>query len=373
MTAPRPCRVEAGVVALTLLCVFAPVPASAQAEWRTDFSRTTVPLEEIVSGGPPKDGIPALDSPSFISVSAADRWMGAREPVIVVVNGDVVRIYPYQILIWHEIVNDVLGDLPLTVTYCPLCNTALVFHRRHGDRLLDFGTTGRLRYSDMVMYDRQTETWWQQATGEGIVGELAGEQLEAYPAQTLSWDAAKEAHPDAQVLSRTTGHNRPYGRNPYTGYDQSRGPISRFFSKALDDRLGAMERVAAVTLDARPVAYPFGALREKRVVNDHVAGRPLVVWWVPGTASALDSQQISDGRDVGASGVFLREVGALTLTFVPRGDDRFQDRETGSVWNPSGTAVEGPLAGQMLRPLPHGDYLWFAWAAFRPDTEIRGR
>ncbi len=373
MTIPRRRTMVWHLMALVLPSLCAPVSASAQAEWRTDFSRTTVPLEEIVSGGPPKDGIPALDSPSFISVSAADRWIGAREPVIVVVNGDAVRIYPYQILIWHEIVNDVVGDLPLTITYCPLCNTALVFHRRFGDRLLDFGTTGKLRHSDMVMYDRQTETWWQQATGEGIVGELSGEQLEAYPAQSLSWDSAKEAHPTAQVLSRTTGYSRPYGRNPYTGYDQSRGPISSFFSKALDDRLGAMDRVAAVTLDARPVAYPFSALREKRVVNDQVAGQSLVVWWVPGTASALDSQQISDGRDVGSSGVFLREVGSRTLTFSPLGDNRFEDRETGSMWNASGTAIAGPLAGETLRPLAHGDYLWFAWAAFRPETEIRGR
>lgn len=358
---------------LTVLLALLPVGGAAQSEWRTDFSKATVPMDEIVSGGPPKDGIPALDRPAFVTVEAADPWLGAREPVIVVARGDVVRVYPYQILIWHEIVNDVVGDLPLTVTYCPLCNTALVFRRQHGDKLLDFGTTGRLRHSDMVMYDRQTETWWQQATGEGIVGELAGQQLDAYPAQTLNWGTARKAHPEARVLSRATGHNRPYGRNPYTGYDRAKGPMASFFSKVLDDRLTPMERVAALVVGDLSVAYPFGALEKKRVVNDQVAGEPIVVWWIPGTASALDTQQIAEGRDVGASGVFVRRAGSRTLTFQAAGDDRFRDRETGSTWNALGGAVDGPLAGETLRPLPHGDYLWFAWAAFRPETEIRGR
>lgn len=134
-----------------------------------------------------------------------------------------------------------------------------------------------------------------------------------------------------------------------------------------------MERVAAVKLDAIPVAYPFSALERRRVVNDEVNGQPLVVWWVPGTASALDTREIAQGRDVGSSGVFVRRVGARTLTFEAAGDLRFRDRETGSLWNAAGLAVSGPLARQALRPVPHVDYLWFAWAAFRPETEIRGR
>lgn len=142
------------------------VGAAQSDEWRTDFTKHTVPMEEIVSGGPPKDGIPAIDDPDFVSIRDAGRWLDGREPVIVVENAGDARAYPYQILIYHEIVNDVVGGRPLSVTYCPLCNTALVFERRHGERLLDFGTTGRLRHSDMVMYDRQTESWWQQATGE---------------------------------------------------------------------------------------------------------------------------------------------------------------------------------------------------------------
>jgi hypothetical protein len=189
----------------------------------------------------------------------------------------------------------------------------------------------------------------------------------------VSWETARRAHPGARVLSRDTGHDRPYGTNPYRGYDRSDGPFTRFFSKDVDERLPPMERVAAVTVDGRSVAYPFTALSRRRTVNDEVAGRAMVVWWVPGTASALDRETIADGREVGASGVFLRQVGSQTLTFEPDGDRRFRDRETGSTWNSVGRALDGPLAGSTLEPLPHGDYLWFAWAAFRPDTDIRGR
>ena len=195
-------------------------------EWSTDFTRHTIPLDEIVSGGPPKDGIPAIDRPRYVPVAEARAWLRDKEPVLVVEGGSVVRAYPYQVLIWHEIVNDDVAALPLAVTYCPLCNTALVFRREHGGRILDFGTTGRVRHSDLVMYDRQTESWWQQATGEAIVGELAGERLEAYPARTASWREFRESHPQGEVLSRETGFDRPYGRNPYVGYDRRSGPIA---------------------------------------------------------------------------------------------------------------------------------------------------
>lgn len=344
---------------------------TAGGEWRTDFSKHTVPLDEIVSGGPPKDGIPAIDEPTFVSPTEADRWLEDREPVIVVEHEREARAYPYQILIWHEIVNDEVGGLPLVITYCPLCNTALVFQRNHNGRVLDFGTTGRLRHSDLVMYDRQTESWWQQATGEGIVGALAGEVLETYPAQTTSWRDFKATHPDGRVLSRATGYDRPYGKNPYTGYDRGKGPLRGLFGRKVDDRLPAMERVVAVNLGDASVAYPFERLEEVRVVGDEVGGSPLVVFWAPGTASALDAGSIAAGRDVGSTGVFSRRIGGRTLAFERGDDDRFMDRQTGSAWNVLGHAVAGPLRGSRLEPIAHGDYFWFAWAAFRPGTDIR--
>lgn len=343
-------------------------------EWRTDFTKHTVPLDEIVSGGPPKDGIPAIDRPRFEPVKSADRWLDDREPVVVVsLNGE-TKAYPLQILMWHEIVNDEVGGVPVSVTFCPLCNTALSFDRRFDGRVLDFGTTGRLRHSDLVMYDRQTESWWQQATGEGIVGQYAGEQLRFVSSPLINWGTLKQTHPDAKVLSRNTGFQRDYGKNPYVRYDDQRGgggPYSHFFRGRPDGRLPAMERVVAITLGDQPVAYPFSALAEKRVVNDKIAGRPIAVFWAPGTASALDASTIAQGRDVGASGVFDRRLDGRTLTFVPAGDAGFRDRETESTWNILGRATAGPLRGTQLDAVQHGNHFWFAWAVFRPDTKVK--
>ena len=338
-------------------------------EWKTDFSQATVPLEEIVSGGPPKEGIPAIDRPRFETARSADRWLDGRDPVMVVEHGGVARAYPLNILIWHEIVNDEVDGLPVSVTFCPLCNTALVFDRRFDGHVLDFGTTGRLRHSDLVMFDRQTETWWQQATGEGIVGEFAGRKLDRVASNTLAWKDARELYPDIQVLSRETGYQRDYGRNPYTGYDDPGGnPIAAFFRGDSDPRLPAMERVVALEL-GEGWAAPFGELREARVVNAEKDDVPFVVFWSPGAASALDRSEIAEGRDVGQTAVYDRRLDGRTLSFeAARGG--FRDRETGSLWDLAGRATAGPLQGQRLRAIPHGNHFWFAWVVFKPQTEV---
>jgi hypothetical protein len=355
-----------------LLCsISLPQLVTAQSEWRTDFSKHTIPLDEIVSGGPPKDGIPAIDEPRFVTARAASGWLDEREPVIVISVGSVTRVYPYQILLYHEIVNDEIAGVPLTVTYCPLCNTAIVFDRRHNSTILDFGTTGRLRHSDMVMYDRQTESWWQQITGEGLVGEYAGDVLNRVPSQTLRWADARERFPSAMVLSRSTGHRRPYGTTPYSGYDRGTRPYRGFFNREVDNRLPAMERVAAIDLDGVAVAWPFTALNSLKVMGGEVAGKPVVVFYDPTAGSALDTKGLGQSRTVGSSGVFRSRVGDTTLTFEPFADRQFRDRETGTTWDFTGRAIAGELVGRQLEQLSHVDAFWFAWAAFRPDTEIR--
>jgi hypothetical protein len=359
------------ISALSLaLPLAAPRGADTQETWRTDFSRITVPAHEIVEGGPPKDGIPAIDSPRFETVSEARRWIHDREPVAVVTFDGVTHVYPHQILIWHEIVNDEVGGQPVSVTYCPLCNTTLAFDRRFEGVRLDFGTTGRLRHSDLIMYDRQTETWWQQATGEGIVGRHAGKRLTFLPAPVMSWKDARAEFPEARVLSRDTGHRRAYGKNPYVGYDTRSGPFSWTFFGDEDERLGAMERVVAIHEAGESLAVAFVYLRERGVANVSVGGRRIGVFWSPGTASALDSDVIAAGRDVGTSATFDRVVDGRTLTFEPEDEGRFRDRETGSVWSLSGRATEGPLEGTQLDAVPHGNHFWFAWVAFRPDTRL---
>jgi hypothetical protein len=337
-------------------------------EWRTDFSKHSVPLSEIISGGPPKDGIPAIDRPQFDSVSQADRWLKPREPVILFEQGGDVRAYPLQILIWHEIVNDVVGGRPVVVTFCPLCNTSIVFDRRVAGRVLDFGTTGRLRFSDLVMYDRQTESWWQQATGEAIVGELTGQRLTFLPSLVVSWEMFRGAHPQGKVLNRTTGHRRSYGVNPYAGYDDiASSPF--LYTGPRDGRLPPMARVVTVSLGGEDVAYPFSVLEKTPVVNDAVGGRPVVIFYTRGVASALDRSSIADSRDVGTAAVFERTLAGRVLTFR-LADGRFTDAQTGSTWTVLGTATAGPLAGQRLAPVVHGQHFWFSWAVFKPQTRI---
>lgn len=344
------------------------------AGWSTDFSERTVPLSEFASGGPGKDGIPAIDRPRFVGVAEGDRFLEAPEPVAAVELGGAAKAYPIRILVWHEIVNDRLGGRPIAVTYCPLCNSTVVFDRRLGDRVLDFGTTGNLRNSDLVMYDRQTESWWQQLTREAVVGELSGEELSAIPSQLLSWAQFKRLHPNGTVLSTETGHDRPYGENPYAGYDRpDSAPFA--FAGPTDDRLPAKERVAAVrTGPESAVVYPFSRLAREAAVEDEIGGRPVVVFFDPSVASPLDEAAVAGGRPVGAAAVFGRRAAERTLSFEPGPEPgTFRDTQTGSRWAMDGRAINGPLDGEQLAQLVSDDQFWFALAAFFPEAEIRRR
>ncbi len=341
----------------------------AAAGWRTEFAVASVDLAEFVSGGPGKDGIPAIDDPAFESLDSARGWLDERAPVIALEISGQARAYPLAILTWHEIVNDTLGDVPVVVTFCPLCHTALVFERRVDGVVHDFGTTGNLRFSDLVMYDRQTESWWQQATGEAIVGELTGTRLTFLPSQIVSFAEFAATYPTADVLSRDTGHRRDYGRNPYPGYDRAdERPF--LFEGVVDGRIAPKERVATVRIGDEAVAYPYSELTAVGVVQDRIAGQPVAVFWQAGTASALDAPMIDDGRDAGATGVFRPVARGRTLTFERSADGTIRDRETDSVWSVTGVATGGPMEGERLEPIPHGDHFWFAWAAFEPATRI---
>jgi Protein of unknown function (DUF3179) len=344
-------------------------PSGAAAEFSTDFSKHIVPYREIFSGGPPKDGIPAIDEPKFVDVKEADGWLKPVEPVILVEVGQQARAYPLQILIWHEIVNDTIGGLPLVVSFCPLCNTAIAFERDFNGKLLDFGTTGRLRYSNLIMYDRQTETWWQQATGEAIAGELAGSQLKFYPAAIISWQEFKAAHPDGKVLSRDTGFDRDYGRNPYVGYDDVNNPPFLYRGPQTPGVLPPISRVLTVDLNQEAVAYPYDILQKVHIVNDNVGGQPVVVFWEAGTASALDASSVADGKDVGTANAYLRILDGQQLNFFVEGK-RILDRETGSEWNVLGHAIAGELQEKQLTSVIAINHFWFSWAAFKPETRV---
>jgi hypothetical protein len=353
--------------AATLLPAESP-PRGVENEFTTDFSKHSVPYSEILSGGPPKDGIPSIDEPQFIPVNEADEWLKDREPVVFVQVGDDARAYPIQILMWHEIVNDTVGGEPLLVTFCPLCNTAIAFKRTFDGTVLDFGTTGRLRYSNLIMYDRQTETWWQQATGDAIAGEHTGAQLEFYPASMISWEDFKSLHPDGKVLSRDTGNQRDYGRNPYLGYDDiNQTPF--LYDGSTPDQLPPMARVLTVDINNDAVAYPYEILREIKVINDTIGGEDVVVFWTEGTASALDTRNIPEGHDVGSAVAYSRFLYGQILEFT-FADGKILDTQTGSEWNIFGIAIAGEMKGRQLEPVISINHFWFSWAAFKPETRV---
>ena len=336
--------------------------------WNTDWTRHTIRYDEILSGGPPRDGIRSIDKPKFISIDMAAQFFDATEPVVVLdVNGD-ARAYPLQILTWHEIVNDTVGSVPVVVTFCPLCNSAIAFDRRFDGKTHEFGTSGLLRYSDLIMYDRTTESLWQQFTGEGVVGEKAGAYLRFLPASLISFAEFRAAYPQGVVLSRDTGAVRSYGSNPYKGYDTI-GNTPFMFRGPMDDRLPAMARVISVSLETVDVAYPLSILAERGIIHDVQAGHSLVVFHTTGTNSALGAARIAEGADVGATGVFESSIAGKTLTFHRTGNDII-DRETQSTWNILGHAIKGQLKGQRLTPIIHGDHFWFSWAAFKPNTVL---
>ena len=321
---------------------------------------------EIISGGVGRDGIPPIDNPQFDGLAAADQWLQPASPVIAVEIDGAARAYPLAILTRHEIANDKLNDKPIAVTFCPLCNSAIVFDRRVAGETLRFGVSGLLRNSDLIMWDDKTQTLWQQLTGEGIVGAHTSVLLDIVPSQLVGYAAFKEQFPQGEVLSP---EGRFYGSNPYVNYDSSPRPF--LFMGALDDRLLATERVLGATIEGRSVAYPFSVLADELVINDRVAETDVLAIWQPGAFSALDAASIDRSRDVGMAALFDRAISKQTLTFQEV-DGTVMDVETGSVWNIFGTAVDGELAGAQLRPLNAFPHFWFAWAAFYPDTMLYG-
>ncbi len=278
-----------------------PIPSSWETFWPdTDFSKSSVDFSEIFDGGPPKDGIPAIDNPTFTSISE-DMSLDDREPVIAVeIDGD-ARAYPIRYLMWHEIVNDAFGERLVTITFCPLCNSALVFDGNVDGRTLTFGVSGKLRRSDMIMYDRQTESWWQQFTGEAIVGEMLGAKLTVIPSVMQSWAAFKADHPDGVVMAEPTIADRPYGDNPYVGYD---GMAAPFLYRGENPPHGVPPLARVVRVGDR--AWPLTRLSEAGEIVE--AGVRLT--WRSGQASALDSARIADGREVGDVRAYDAETGA---------------------------------------------------------------
>ncbi len=336
--------------------------------WKTDWSSHILHPDSLTITGD-RDRIPSLNRPAFETIASADGWLADREPVAVVsVNGD-VRAYPIQIMMYHDVANDVVGGHPVVVTFCILCGSAMAFDRVFEGDTLEFRYAGALHHSNLVMYDLQTETLWAQAVGEGLIGTHAGKRLRFVPAPVMSFGEFKENHPGGRVLSRETGYDRDYGKGRLTDYDTS-PPIARIFRWGVDERLPAKERVMVIEHGDDVAAIPYSALAEATVITPTVGGEPYVVFWGPGTAS-IYAERTADGRDVGAAVAYSPVVRGRRLRFEPAEEpNRFVDRETGTIWTLAGKAVDGPLTGTKLAPARHGVHFWFVWAAYRPETRV---
>jgi hypothetical protein len=328
----------------------------------TKEEKSIVPLDQIVSGGPPPDGIPSIDNPKFISVQEASKFLKDSELVLGLnINGD-VRAYPLQILVWHEIVNDNVGAVPVAITYCPLCFTNQVFNRTIDERVVaEFGTSGKLYNSNLVMYDRTTKTLWSQALAEGIVGKYAGTKLQRVPFDVAYWKEWKQLYPDSKVLSRDTGSNRPYGADPYGDYYTNSDVLFPVSNK--DSRLDLKEIVVGFENKGQFKAYKQQDIENKKVINDQVNGKPIALFSsYPFMIRAYDPLVVEGG--VGQQTIILLQFEYNTK------DKSFIDKQTGSLWNFEGKAISGKMKGKQLIRLPFDEGFWFEWVAFHPKSAL---
>ena len=371
-----------------------PVSTGIRVTWgTTDFCTYNIDWDDVLSGGPPRDGIPPVYPEGYIypdylnrvggtapvyavdyrSIDEANALFADQAPVIAVeINGD-ARAYPLGVLTRHEIANTTIGGVPVAVTFCPLCNSAIVYHRELDGQLYHFGVSGFLRNSDLIMWDHETESWWQQATGEGIVGEMTGTQLEFVTSSLVSYGEFKLAHPEGQVFVAITARDgelrEDYNYNPYAGYD-TRDSQPFLFNGEIDPRLPFVERIVGYHGTETDIAYAFSDLQTQIVINDEVDGRSIVVFWQPGATSALDDRNIANSREVGSATVFDPTLAdGTTLTFYADGDV-IKDTLTDSTWNIFGEAIAGELIGTQLFQERTVTHFWFAWAAFYPDSDI---
>ena len=338
--------------------------------WNTDFLIRTVSYESIFSGGVPRDGIPPIETPLFSQISESPDYLMEDEPMIVIENNGEAKAYSLNILTRHEIVNDEIGGLKISVTFCPLCNSAIVFQRVVNGTELTFGVSGNLRNSDLVMYDRQTHSWWQQLTGEAIAGKHAAGPvvLDVFPSSILPLREFRTRYPDGLVLLRDPTYRGSYNRPFYSGYDELSSVRPFLFTGELDDRLPPTERVLAIQANGESIAYAWEYLRENIAIHGEVGGIPFVTFFDDGTLSSFPDSR-NNPRVAGSSVAFSPEVDGMSLTFTVT-NRGIEDEETGSLWSSSGLAVEGQLEGATLETVPHGNHFWFAWYAFFPDAPL---
>ena len=318
----------------------------------TDGIKHLIPLDKIKGGGPPKDGIPSIDNPVFVTASESNFMSDSDTVIGLEINGD-ARAYPLFILVWHEIVNDTVGEKPVSVTYCPLCYTNQVFERVIDGKEVEFGTSGKLYNSNLLMYDRLTESYWSQALGIAVKGELTGKKLNLVPFDVITWGDWKKLHPDTLVLTTDTGHLRSYATDPYGNYYTE--PRIMFPVEYSDDRLYPKEIVIGIEVNDVYKAYKQSDVESQYIINDSVDNKPILLVSLF-SENARVFERIVDGQ-------------ILEFEYV---DGKIVDLQTNSEWNYDGLSISGMHAGTYLERMPTSPGFWFEWYAFHPDTLVYG-
>ncbi|MGD9534822.1 MAG: DUF3179 domain-containing protein [Candidatus Nitrosocosmicus sp.] len=318
------------------------------------LNKSIVPLDQIVSGGPPPDGIPSIDNPKFVTVGQANSFLSDTDLILGFTIKNETRGYPLQILVWHEIVNDVVGETPIAVTYCPICFTNQIFNRTlTNGQTLEFGTSGKLYNSNLVMYDRNTNSLWSQAMAQSIAGELSGVKLERIPFDLAYWKDWKQLYPKSQVLSQETGHARPYGVDPYGNYYTN--PEVLFPVANQDNRLGLKDIIIGIENEGNYKAYTLKEVESSKVISDNINDKSITLWLVaPFLVKMFDPM-----------------INGQILTFsYDSANQTFLDEQTHSEWNNNGESISGQLKGSNLSRLSFDEGFWFEWVAFHPDTKV---
>lgn len=328
---------------------------------RDDADACLIPRSQLVSGGPGRDGIPALTNPVLVSASEGDAFLTDGSLVLGVAEGGEPRAYPHNVLWWHEIVNDVVGGVPITVSYCPLTGSGMVYDSRIGGTTLNFGVSGLLFDNNLVLFDRSTESLWSQMSVLSVCGTLGGTAPTLKPVLQATWGAWKTLHPDTTVVSFTTGFSRNYDQYPYGAYDQLGNDELLFPQSEVDRRRPMKELVLGIVEPGQTKAYPYGELGPRSVVNDTVGNRPVAVVFDAGAEMVVAFDRRTGGE-------------TLTLELVDGGFPfRLRDLETSSEWTLTGEAVDGPLTGSILPQVATYTAMWFAWAAFNDGSELYTR
>lgn len=317
----------------------------------TDYDKY---VQNLQSGGPPKDGIPPIDNPKYQGVEDAEDFLNEKDVVFILNYKDTVKIYPQKVLVWHEIVNEEIKGEKISVTYCPLTGSTIAYrgHIKKINKETTYGTSGKLLNSNLVMYDRKTDSYIPQILGVGINGDLEGVRLDTFPMLWTTWELAKQKYPNAQVLTDNTGFFRNYNRDPYGSYIESgnyydsRSVLFPLMNK--DSRLREKEVVIGVRGKDAQLAILKNTLRSEKVKNFQVGNEKIVAFY----DDSLDAVRI-----------FSRELRGESLSFSLN-DNKILDN-LGNEWGVEGKSSQGELMW-----IDSFDVMWFSWVAFFPETEL---